>query len=166
VTKLQWSHVFSNVEMLEFTIWRQGKRMLQWSHVFSNVEMPVNQPVADADISASMEPRFFKRGNPLGFVIIVRNVRIASMEPRFFKRGNVASQLQKSEEIAMLQWSHVFSNVEILRQIPPCRRRHGFNGATFFQTWKSSIGKFDEVNSLGFNGATFFQTWKSVLYTS
>ena len=41
---------------------------------------------------ASMEPRFFKRGNGLPKTLERREKR-ASMEPRFFKRGNVARQL-------------------------------------------------------------------------
>ncbi len=61
--------------------------------------------------SASMEPRSFKRGN----VESGRNVQVlrcASMEPRSFKRGN-----PRASERGAVQ-------------------RRGFNGATFFQTWK------------------------------
>ena len=62
-----------------------------------------------------MEPRFFKRGNyhrkdQLG----AGHVR-ASMEPRFFKRGNFAVA-GKDKTIQVLQWNHVFSNVEMRKK--------------------------------------------------
>jgi len=83
-----------------------------------------------------MEPRFFKRGNQ-GFPRYVRAVIAASMEPRFFKRGNrrrrsgatgvycsfngatffqtwkFGSRESNLDPRYLLQWSHVFSNVEM-----------------------------------------------------
>jgi len=159
--------------------------------------------------NASMEPRFFKRGNSSQSASSYLPI-VASMEPRFFKRGNdggesriisgrdcfngatffqtwkcrLAAAARQAER--MLQWSHVFSNVEIFE--PGSRIYPGsssFNGATFFQTWKSASGTISparlpalqwshvfsnvEMRTLnlggnlttGFNGATFFQTWKS-----
>jgi len=63
-TTLQWSHVFSNVEMLhkKGESWKFGN-LLQWSHVFSNVEMTGELRIVLQNVMASMEPRFFKRGN-------------------------------------------------------------------------------------------------------
>jgi len=60
---------------------------LQWNHVFSNVEMS-------------------------GHLRHFAHLFVASMEPRFFKRGN------ESEN------SYIFF------------LNAGFNGTTFFQTWK------------------------------
>jgi len=63
-------------------------RWLQWSHVFSNVEMPTSRIFVARSVVASMEPRFFKRGNRLHFAKFSNRLDGASMEPRFFKRGN------------------------------------------------------------------------------
>ena len=86
---------------------------------------------------ASMEPRLFKRGNAGSQSRFINDRRLASMEPRLFKRGNTAkrksklkrgtgfngatsfqtwkyfSRLSKSKMEIPLQWSHVFSNVEM-----------------------------------------------------
>ena len=58
-----------------------------------------------------MEPRFFKRGNSVKSVNSAI-IRKASMEPRFFKRGNDAGDVTVDDS-NLLQWNHVFSNVEI-----------------------------------------------------
>jgi len=39
---LQWSHVFSNVEMRTDNAFLRVVQLLQWSHVFSNVEIGRN----------------------------------------------------------------------------------------------------------------------------
>ncbi len=66
----------------------------------------------------------------------------------------------------MLQWSHVLSNVETGGGSDRTNYHlTGFNGATFFQTWKRiDAGQF-EIKHRRFNGATFFQTWKLALAT-
>ena len=57
-----------------------------------------------------MEPRSFKRGNYGGVWQLSPLIR-ASMEPRSFKRGNL--QIRRiAPRPAVLQWSHVHSNVE------------------------------------------------------
>jgi len=62
------------------------------------------------------------------------------MEPRFFKRGNV-SYGDGADSEDPLQWSHVFSNVEMaLDMAMRAIGVNGFNGATFFQTWKYGRG--------------------------
>jgi len=61
-TLLQWSHVFSNVEMGDQIYSLRRIKKLQWSHVFSNVEI-IGTGGCRAFDHASMEPRFFKRGN-------------------------------------------------------------------------------------------------------
>ena len=113
---------------------------LQWNHVFSNVEIRAGVCSQRAAQPASMEPRFFKRGNhrparchfkqcKLGFngttffqtwksattIAELEKMAAASMEPRFFKRGNTRADapFRGLRLSAMLQWNHVFSNVEI-----------------------------------------------------
>ncbi len=92
---------------------RANGSVLQWSHAFSNVEIKSGRRMSAAARQASMEPRFFKRGNPpdaiadeipsaelqwshafsnVEIILKFQNLKghfLASMEPRFFKRGNV-----------------------------------------------------------------------------
>ena len=107
-----------------------------------------------------MEPRFFKRGNkncnePEIFQ------EPASMEPRFFKRGNKARDRSNRFSV-MLQWNHVFSNVEIFCALRgsyadfPLQWNHVFSNVEMFKS-ESASGS----GASGFNGTTFFQTWKS-----
>ena len=84
---------------------------LQWNHAFSNVEITHKNDKCRNCYAASMEPRFFKRGNVENDDEIYLTAR-ASMEPRFFKRGNT-------------------TNIE-----QPSLFDGGFNGTTLFQTWK------------------------------
>ena len=134
-----------------------------------------------------MEPRFFKRGNvPLALVETLPNIvgfngatffqtwkcysddsgRVsklsASMEPRFFKRGNVACT--KSDPPPPLRASmepRFFKRGNSMKPLAKQPRRLCFNGATFFQTWKSRPPHHrDRHADNSFNGATFFQTWK------
>ncbi len=85
---------------------------------------------------ASMEPRSFKRGNELMLVNLKLNTG-ASMEPRSFKRGNSHWRQDNSARGKSLQWSHVLSNVETPIALQKLMLHiGGFNGATFFQTWK------------------------------
>jgi len=102
---------FKRGNTAEVTDLSREEGMLQWSHVFSNVEMLTLKDVVKPAIRASMEPRFFKRGNNVCCNHMSKIGR-ASMEPRFFKRGNV----------------YAFNGEGAATQ--------GFNGATFFQTWK------------------------------
>jgi len=47
-----------------------------------------------------------------------------------------------------LQWSHVFSNVEIKADMEKIKReRARFNGATFFQTWKSALPRVQQAQN-------------------
>jgi len=88
----------------------------------------------------------------------------------------------------MLQWGHVFSDVETIEDMinqgadkqasmgPRLFRRgnirsgdinvaplNRFNGATSFQTWKPCHGHQNQYKECCFNGATSFQTWKRPL---
>ncbi len=85
------------------------------------------------------------------------------MEPRLFRHGNPGDCTVIPPLITIwLQWSHVFSDME-MEPIDWLARREmgGFNGATSFQTWKSTP-TFDISGVVpgSFNGATSFQTWK------
>ena len=108
---LQWGHVFSDVEIENMKSNRTGEPVLQWGHVFSDVEILHGVRRTGHRFAASMGPRLFRRGNS-------RGVTVAAI-------------------IFALQWGHVFSDVEMVRLPaggPPGRSR--FNGATSFQTWK------------------------------
>jgi len=80
---------------------------------------------------ASMEPRFFERGNgalrggdgPGGV--------IASMEPRFFERGNYCQKWEGGIR-KMLQWSRAFLSAEMSASAPPAVASSCFNGAALF----------------------------------
>ncbi len=113
-----------------------------------------------------MEPRSFKRGNINAFVHCER-------WRSTLQWSHVLSNVETSEissraesVIVMLQWSHVLSNVETGGGSDRTNYHlTGFNGATFFQTWKRiDAGQF-EIKHRRFNGATFFQTWKLALAT-
>ena len=136
-TALQWSHVFSNVEIAESCAVSEIRHMLQWSHVFSNVEMRCRLRGAVYRLGASMEPRFFKRGNLLMMTSDIGSSVLASMEPRFFKRGNSYSlrgwnQIQRaSMEPRFFKRGNAKDELQFASKIT------SFNGATFFQTWKS-----------------------------
>jgi len=135
---------------------------LQWSHVFSNVEITRRVRQELTSTAASMEPRFFKRGNEFFEVVFIKSFTEASMEPRFFKRGNIQRRHQNLFGGGALQWSHVFSNVEMTAPKPNSAPAIiCFNGATFFQTWKFLCPRTLHGPQPCFNGATFFQTWKS-----
>jgi len=108
---------------------------LQWGHVFSDVEISSDSPRAFAVQSfngatsfqtwkskalvllmlredASMGPRLFRRGNLRRW--IEHNVTLkASMGPRLFRRGNTFHLPGNRNEERELQWGHVFSDVEI-----------------------------------------------------
>jgi len=49
--------------MWTLRLFERELKVLQWSHVFSNVEMHELEPRGFDVVHASMEPRFFKRGN-------------------------------------------------------------------------------------------------------
>ena len=107
------------------------------------------------------------------------------MGPRSFKRGNEILGFIIDSASIVLQWGHVLSNVETVsretawdlvggasmgprsfkrgNRLPLYLTEHsiqGFNGATFFQTWKPTYLRNASSPGKSFNGATFFQTWK------
>ena len=134
---LQSSHVFSNVETSAKNSSDTGIVFaLQSSHVFSNVETFERKLKNRKNAKASIEPRFFKRGN-FSSKHHRNRTQTASIEPRFFKRGN----------------GKLFVNVDDVDS--------SFNRATFFQTWKLIRStKTMRILLRRFNRATFFQTWK------
>jgi len=107
-----------------------------------------------------MGPRLFRRGDRVGDVD-PDAISDASMGPRLFRRGdsgcaivlvfgekrfNGATSFQTWRSFrtfstnsarALLQWGHVFSDVEITSWIEMSNRDwQCFNGATSFQTWR------------------------------
>ena len=88
---------------------------------------------------ASMEPRLLRHGNFKSVLAILNSfLHRASMEPRLLRHGNVNDYIRACMERMKLQWSHVFSDMEIPTIV--CRNifgDDGFNGATSSQTWKS-----------------------------
>ena len=110
-TRLQWGHVFSDVEMSIVSEWydhlifaSMGPRLFRRGNGLSaSKELPGNSP--------SMGPRLFRRGNQLQLPGLVR-VDGPSMGPRLFRRGN-AERLFVHSGKTLLQWGHVFSDVEI-----------------------------------------------------
>ena len=207
-TLLQWNHVFSNVEMHRkrkdrcrrgrrfngttfFQTWKSlrherlvGKRSRFNGTTFFQTWKCSGRLWHFVFREASMEPRFFKRGNqPAG--VAPSPGAGASMEPRFFKRGNASLSLAPSIKPLLLQWNHVFSNVEIAAQFPISRRvRRASMEPRFFKRGNNKEGGedvvtnhasmeprffkrgnlFDDDNVVlqpqSFNGTTFFQTWK------
>ncbi len=133
---------------------------LQWGHVFSDVEKSQPSGQGCRQRVASMGPRLFRRGNVPNilevpsalegfngatsfqtwkYIQACRHKNInhgASMGPRLFRRGNGKDTTRISASSRMLQWGHVFSDVEISAAISLTPKSFCFNGATSFQTWK------------------------------
>ena len=109
---LQWGHVFSDVEITARASDLARRSPLQWGHVFSDVEI-ADWGMTEADaLQASMGPRLFRRGNPEGHHHRLRLLD-ASMGPRLFRRGNHNAVIPARPFFGLLQWGHVFSDVEI-----------------------------------------------------
>ncbi len=84
--------------------------------------------------NASMEPRFFNRGNfTVGSPSF--NNMFASMEPRFFNRGN-GRLTTRCIMSGMPQWSLDFSIEEIKNACYQDITGTGLNGASIFQSRK------------------------------
>ena len=87
-----------------------------------------------------MGPRLFRRGN--------RKRKITSWPQSMLQWGHVFSDVEiqfrelSGEKTSLLQWGHVFSDVEIIGFLTRSRMRlRRFNGATSFQTWKLETKK-------------------------
>ena len=88
--------------------------VLQWGHVFSDVETTAQNGDSTRRQTASMGPRLFRRGNSTNAAFVSLAPK-ASMGPRLFRRGNTASDMPTLGNCNLLQWGHVFSDVETLR---------------------------------------------------
>src|SRR5205809_207946 len=107
-----------------------------------------------------MEPRLFKRGN-FGQAKRARKPRPASMEPRLFKRGNGLRGVARCSAPQLLQWSHVYSNVETFKKFMSVGSKLGASmEPRLFKRGNSTGAGFKTSKSTCFNGATFIQTWK------
>ena len=103
-----------------------------------------------------MGPRLFRRGNEEEKVTKFIEID-ASMGPRLFRRGNVKTVLGQSCQ-SLLQWGHVFSDVETIQAKPsPERSASCFNGATSFQTWKLEKLAKDHLDSDASMGPRLFR---------
>jgi len=90
-------------------------RTLQWSHVFSNVEIVLVAYHRGIQYSSFNGATFFQTWKCANCRADYRAPKAASMEPRFFKRGNAVRPVVYAARVE-LQWSHVFSNVEIMER--------------------------------------------------
>ncbi len=111
---------------------------LQWNHVFSNVEICTSGRTLINPLIASMEPRFFKRGNKgfgnsgiastsLQWNHVFSNVEISCGRQR---RGRRRTSFNGTTFFQT--WKFLFPFLLRFGEI-------GFNGTTFFQTWKFFI---------------------------
>ena len=86
----------------------------------------------------------------------------ASIEPRFFKRGNRRDSAISKTASGALQSSHVFSNVET--RLTCFVNGSAFGAASieprFFKRGNFAATATAVISKQGFNRATFFQTWK------
>jgi len=82
-----------------------------------------------------MEPRFFKRGNSAALAAAAFAFK-ASMEPRFFKRGNTLPARSRALHSLASMEPRFFKRGNPVTPAMPSEPLSGFNGATFFQTWK------------------------------
>jgi len=107
------------------------------------------------------------------------------MGPRPIRRGN-DYEVEYVDDLAMLQWGHVQSDVETAVSTAHCSGLICFNGATSNQTWKRDMQRVSSlvgrtlqwghvqsdvetlksqrrcIVSYRFNGATSNQTWKRI----
>jgi len=84
---------------------------------------------------------FFQSGKPDDLTLELPEPVDASMEPLFFKAENAASALDRIErEMASMEPLFFKAENNQASRAPP-RRRHGFNGAAFFQSGKQSGGQ-------------------------
>ena len=86
----------------------------------------------------------------------------ASMEPRFFKRGNNSIPKLLRVEFFCFNGTTFFQTWKshLWKSISYSSAQR-FNGTTFFQTWKCANWRKRDGSDKRFNGTTFFQTWKS-----
>ena len=159
-TRLQWSHVFSDMVRESFNLTKQGQILLQWSHVFSDM---VSQGLGRYRYRigrASMEPCLFRHGKGLAVGHELRTVSVASMEPCLFRHGKLTySQMVRYGRIASMEpclFRHgkeagdgCVDDRGILASMEPCLFRHG----------KRLQALAAENPYRGFNGAMSFQTW-------
>ena len=182
--RLQWGHVFSDVEMsaspcsrqrmdasfngaTSFQTWKleplpTGKSIiiwLQWGHVFSDVEISSGWLLKSRSVLLQWG-HVFSDVEIRALPVVKRGSAKASMGPRLFRRGN---SIRRHKETGgfRLQWGHVFSDVEMpMGGGDTGTRQMASMGPRLFRRGNVSIA----INAFGsassFNGATSFQTWK------
>jgi len=160
------------------------KQVLQWGHRFSSVEIRVGEAGVARTTAASMGPPIFIGGNATW-----HNAKlIASIcfnGATDFHRWKSSSSSCAPITIAVLQWGHRFSSVEMhagggsgdvptplqwghrfssVEIVHECNHANvgplGFNGATDFHRWKLEQVASRQLLDFSFNGATDFHRWK------
>ena len=109
--ELQWSHVFSDMVRCATYVMTYRLQVLQWSHVFSDMVRRGPGRRHTHVRPASMEPCLFRHGKALEQEANkkIRGI-LASMEPCLFRHGK-SVYVSPERHHALLQWSHVFSDM-------------------------------------------------------
>ncbi len=131
-----------------------GNDMLQWNHAFSSVEIRRANGNAGDQGGASMEPRFFKRGNPeLVSPPAVRSRRFNGTT--LFQAWKFHTDPGHGWMETTLQWNHAFSSVEItrLRRNAYRRERASMEPRFFKRGNKSDIANNKIITMLQWNHA-------------
>ncbi len=135
---------------------------LQWGHVFSDVEITSRGDTYPPDRpAASMGPRLFRRGNYIQAIfsdLVISGFNGATS----FQTWKWPGYHKAAPSHNMLQWGHVFSDVEITSRgdtYPPDRPAASM-GPRLFRRGNYIQAIFSDLVISGFNGATSFQTWK------
>jgi len=168
--------------------WDTSKhRTLQWGHAFSDVEIwPLRAGPGPRSYFNGATPfqtwkfimellglptlaRYFNGATPfqtwkcLLYSAVWLEKRFRLQWGHAFSDVEIGVPLSALTRLDALQWGHAFSDVEIRNGSGSnSTGDSNFNGATPFQTWKSSSSRsIWPDRSRYFNGATPFQTWKS-----
>ena len=136
--RLQSSHVFSNVETRRFRRARSARRPRFNRATFFQTWKPESPIPIWLWLLSFNRATFFQTWKPAACPNCGRPlIRLASIEPRFFKRGNLALNAtanfgaNRFNRATFFQtWKH-FADCFRDRRVFLC-----FNRATFFQTWK------------------------------
>ncbi len=160
ISRLQWSHVLTNVESAALYDSSLGTDRLQWSHVLTNVESGgdyVRCYLPEMCFNGATSSRTWK-GDPWRAAFYM--AECASMEPRPHERGKIHTIPSHHSP------DTCFNGATSSRTWKVRKRRKGrlanfsFNGATSSRTWKGVRGGGGGIPMTSFNGATSSRTWK------
>ena len=134
---------------------------LQWGHVFSDVEIFRVTITAYVPGWASMGPRLFRRGNQPATRPDRPCKRCFNGATSFQTWKSLFLHFGIGSKGICFNGATSFQTWKLEDRPTPSEPRPRFNGATSFQTWKFHLKRCRRIAILGFNGATSFQTWKS-----